>query len=175
MEKIQKKALFIVAPKRYQDYEYNTPKKILESAGIKVITASQRAGFCQGSFGDTAEAKLSLAEVIVDHYDAIVFVGGGGAIIYQTDIQAHLIAQEAVKKGKILAAICISPTTLAYAGVLEGKKATVWNEDGNQAQLLTKNGATFVDRDVVIDGKIVTANGPSAAKKFGEEILKLLA
>ncbi len=73
-----------------------------------------------------------------------------------------------------MGAICIAPTILAYAGVLEGKKATVWNQDGKQAEILTKNGAEFVDELVVVDGKIVTANGPPAAEAFGKKILEML-
>ena len=34
------KALFIIAQKDYQDHEYGASKKVLEDAGIEVITAS---------------------------------------------------------------------------------------------------------------------------------------
>ena len=169
-----KRALFIIAQKDYQDYEYGAPKKILEEDGIEVITASKQIGICQGAFGGSAEATIAIADVNVSEYDVIVFIGGAGAVGYQHDVQAHLTAQEAINRGKILAAICISPTTLAYAGVLEGKKATVWNQDEKQAEILTKNGAEFVDQPVVVDGKIITANGPPAAEEFGKEILEML-
>jgi protease I len=39
-------------------------------------------------------------------------------------------------------------------------------------KILTENGARYVDENVVVDGKMITANGPSAAGKFGEEVLK---
>ncbi|MBR9683209.1 DJ-1/PfpI family protein [Candidatus Woesearchaeota archaeon] len=166
--------LFIIAPKDYQDYEYGLPKKILENAGVQVVTASKTVGTCTGSFGDTAEATVALADINVDDYEAIIFVGGQGAFAYQHDVQAHLTAQEAVNRNKILAGICIAPTILAYAGVLENKKATVWNENGEPAKILTDNGATFTDETVTTDGNIITANGPRAAKEFGEAILERL-
>ena len=170
----QKKVLLIIAQEDYQDHECGAPKKILEDAEIEVVIASKQIGVCHGAFGAITEATVAIAKVNVSDYDAIIFIGGAGAVGYQHDVQAHLTAQEAINREKILGAICIAPTILAYAGVLEGKKATVWNEDGKQAEILTKNGAEFVDELVVVDGKIVTANGPPAAEAFGKKILEML-
>ena len=89
------KALFIIAQENYQDHEYGAPKKILEDAGVEVITASKNVGTCTGSFGATTESTLALSDVNVSDYDAIVFIGGSGARVYQHDVQAHLTAQEA--------------------------------------------------------------------------------
>ncbi|MBU0457775.1 MAG: DJ-1/PfpI family protein [Nanoarchaeota archaeon] len=168
------KALFIIAQEGYQDIEYKTPKKILEENGIEVITASKKTGTCKGALGGSTEATISINDVDVYDYDAIVFIGGPGARDYQHDVKAHLTAQEAINRDKILAAICIAPIILAYADVLEGKKATIWNNDGKQQEILEKNGATYTGEDVTTDGKIITANGPRAAEKFGNKIVELL-
>lgn len=170
------KALIIIAQSGYQDLEYEIPKKMLEEAGIEVITASKNIGPCQGSLGGTAQATVSIDEVDVSEYDAVIFIGGPGAVRYQEDVQAHLTAQEATTtpKVKVLGAICIAPTILAKAGVLEGKKATVWNEDGQQGKLLEREGATYTAQAVTVDGNIVTADGPQSALKFGRKIVELL-
>jgi len=169
-----KKALFIIAQQGYQPVEYQTPKTILENNKIEVITASKNAGTCTASDNTQTEATISISDLNVSDYDAIVFIGGPGATTYQHDIQAHLTAQEAVNRNKLLAAICIAPTILAYARTLVGKKATVWNQDGKQQAILEKNQATFIDQPVVVDGSIITANGPSAAAEFGNAILNKL-
>lgn len=169
-----KKALFIIAPEGYQPLEYQISKKILEDNHVQVITASKEAGTCTDKVGGTTQATVALRDISVPDYDAIVFIGGPGAATYQHDGEAHLTAQEAVNRNKILAAICIAPTILAYAKVLEGKKATVWNSDGQQAEILTKNGATFTNQSVTIDGNLITANGPPAAEEFAKAILKKL-
>ena len=168
------KALLIVAKEGYQDHEYGSPKQILEDAGVETVTGSKEVGECRGSFGSTTEATVALEDVNVSDYDAIVFVGGPGAVKYQKNVQAHLTAQEAINRNKILAAICIAPTILAFSGVLDGKKATVWNEDNQQYKILEDNGAEFVDENVVVDGKIITANGPKAAEEFGQKILGMM-
>jgi len=165
------KALLIIAQEGYQEFEYGTPKKILQQAGIEVVTAALKKGRCSGSLGGSVEADVSLDEVNVSDYDAIVFIGGPGSAKYQHLEQAHSIARETLKQNKILAAICLAPTIIAYAGVLKGKKATVWNGNGLQQKILESHGAIYVNQNVVIDGKIITANGPAAAEKFGLAIL----
>jgi protease I len=168
------KILMIIAQEGYQDHEFGAPKELFVKAGFEVVIASKEIGLCKGAFGGSVEATVSLSEVNVADYSAVIFIGGSGAVKYQKNVQAHLTAQETVAQGKVLGAICIAPTILAYAGVLNGKKATVWNEDERQQAVLESQGAIFVNEDVVVDGKIVTANGPPAAEKFGQKVLELL-
>lgn len=169
------KVLFIVSPINYQPQEYQIPKKILEEAGIKVITASKEKGKCIATDNSTTEATLALKEVKVSDYEAIVFVGGSGMVKYQQDKEMHFLAQETVNQNKILAAICISPTILAQAQVLKGKKATSWDDgQSTQIKLLEEKGAKYTGEEVTIDGKIITAKGPKAAEKFGKAILAKL-
>ena len=170
------KSLFIIAQDGYQDIEYETPKRILETAGIQVVTASKKVGTCKGKLGGSAQATISIDDVDVSDYAAVIFIGGPGAVAFQQDVQAHLTAQEATTnpRVKVLGAICIAPTILAKAGVLEGKKATVWNNDGQQSTLLEQEGAIYIAQAVVVDGIIVTADGPQSAELFGKKILELL-
>jgi protease I len=167
------KALFIVAQQGYQDLEYGVPKQILEQAGITTVTASKERGVAQGKMTST-KVELALSEVRVNEYDVIIFVGGPGAVRYQQDTEAWRIARETVEKGILLCAICIAPTILAYAGVLKGKQATVWDEDFKQEPLFTKMGITYTEKAVTQDGKIITANGPGAARDFGKKIMEVL-
>jgi protease I len=168
------KALFIIAQQGYQDWEYETPKQILENEAVRVITASTSIGIAQGSLGGKASVSLTLDKVDVSDYDAIVFIGGPGAVKYQQDPGALSIAKQANQQKKIIGAICIAPTILACAGILKGKRATVWNKDGKQQSLLESKGAVYTGESVTIDNNIITANGPQAAKEFGEAVLNIL-
>lgn len=168
------KALLIIAPRGYQDIEYGTPRKILEQAGIEIVVASKNGGACVGKMGGIVKDTIALADVMVENYDAIIFIGGPGAVSYQQDAEAHKIAQDAVETHKWLAAICIAPTILAYAGVLNGRKATVWNGDGHQDKILRDNGAKYTAQAVTQEAKLITANGPEAAELFGKAILNAL-
>ena len=95
--------------------------------------------------------------------------------MYYTDDEALNIAKEAYKQGKVLGAICIAPGILAKAGVIKGKKATIWDSgDGTFKSVVEEGGATYTREDVTVDGKIITANGPHAARKFGKTIASML-
>jgi len=86
------------------------------------------------------------------------------------------VARETISQNKVLASICISPVILAKAGVLKGKKATVWSSpmDRGPVKILQNNGAIYEDKPVVVDGKIITGNGPGAAEEFGQAIIEVL-
>lgn len=168
-----KTALFIIAPANFKDEEYYTPKKILEDAGVKVATASS-VKEAKSVNGKTQKIDILLDNATAD-YDAVVFIGGPGASVYFENAKAHKLAKQAFDDGRVVAAICIAPNILARAGVLNLKKATVWNGDGMQSALIEKEGAIYVEEPVVVDGSIVTADGPAAARQFGETILELLS
>ena len=167
-----KKVLMIVAPKNFRDEELLRPKEILEKAKANVTIASKGVKTAKGMFGSTISVDLDLAEANVKDYDAIVFVGGTGAEVYFNDPQALKIAKEAYEQGKVVAAICIAPSILANAGILEGKKATAFP---SEASNLEAKGAIYTGEAVTVEGKIITAKGPEAAVQFGNAIAKLLA
>ncbi|MDI6825706.1 MAG: DJ-1/PfpI family protein [Candidatus Aenigmarchaeota archaeon] len=165
------KVLMIIAPKNFRDEELFNTKEELESSGNDVTIASTATNTATGMLGGTVTPEMTIDEVNVDDYDAIVFVGGSGSSIYFNNSKAHEIAKNAHRKGKVIGAICIAPSTLANAGILKGKRATCWSsERGN----LRAKGAIYTGNSVEKDGKIITADGPSSARNFGREIAKLL-
>ena len=166
-----KKILMVIAPSNFRDEELFHPKKVLEKKGFEVKIASSKSGEIKGVMGGTAVPDFKLEEVRAEDFDAVVFIGGGGASVYFNDATAQNLAKDAFSLGKIVAAICIAPSTLANAGLLEGKNATSYSsEQGN----LEAKGAVYSGANVTIDGKIITANGPAAAKEFGEKIAEAL-
>lgn len=173
---MNKKVAIIIALRDFQDKEYFGTKEVLEGAGIKTTTVSAKKETATGAYGGEVKVDLTLDEINIADYDAVVFIGGGGALKYLDNEVCYKIAKETVKAGKVLGAICISPVILAKAGVLAEKKATVWSSplDKGPIKILKENRAEYLDEDVVVDAKIITANGPSSARKFGEKIIELL-
>jgi len=167
----QKKAVLIIASSKFRDEELFETKKILESANVAATVASSKTGSIRGMLGGKAEAEIVLNQLKVDDYDAIIFIGGSGAHEYFDDPVAQDIAKQAKAKNKVLAAICIAPTILANAGLLDGVRATCF---GSQTGQLKKAGAKFTGADVEQDGLIITASGPEAAVKFGQTIARAL-
>jgi protease I len=170
-----KKAVMIIAFREFRDAEYFVPKEILERAGIEVKTASNKMGLAIGADGGDTKVDLLVSQINVADFDAIIFVGGPGCLDALDNEDSYRVARDTVSQGKILASICISPVILAKAGVLEGKRATCWTDPlGSQAKILKEKGAIFEKKSVVVDGKIITANGPGAAEEFGEKIVEAL-
>ncbi|PKQ17256.1 MAG: DJ-1 family protein [Actinobacteria bacterium HGW-Actinobacteria-7] len=166
-----KSALLVIAPTLFRDEEYAEPKQIFETNGIVVTTASISPGDCIGKLGMHATAELSLGDALGGAWDTVVFVGGAGAQVFFDDATAHALARETLDRRALLAAICIAPSTLAHAGLLDGVRATAFP---SQREDLVASGALWEDGPVVVDGCVVTANGPEAARDFAETIVALL-
>jgi len=165
------KIVMIIAPENFRDEELFQPKEILELAGHRVDVASRQRGTCQGVKGGQAEAAYALDEITADTYDAVVFIGGGGSRVYFADPLAWHLAQDMAAQGKVVAAICIAPVILANAGLLKGKKATVYPDE---AETIVAQGAHYTRQGVVVDGRIVTGDSPASAAQFGRNLLTLL-
>ena len=166
-----KNVLMIIAQEIFRDEEYAHPKEVLEARGVTVTTASREVGACIGKLGMTATADIALADVQPLDYDAVAFIGGAGAATYFDDQTAHAVATALAEAGRPVAAICIAPSTLARAGLLQGVRATAFP---SQREDLTAHGALWDDGPVVVDGLLITANGPDAARAFGEAIADAL-
>lgn len=168
-----KKVLMIIAPNNFRDEELFEPKSIFEEKGFKVFIASdkKKGEVAKGMLGGTVKVDLNIDEININDFDAIIFVGGSGAAVYFENKTVIDIAKSAYEKGKIIGAICIAPSILANAGILNGKRATSWP---SEKENLNEKGAIYMGEGVAIEGKIVTASGPKFAKKFGEELTKLI-
>ena len=167
----EKRILMIIPLKGFWCEELKKPKEIFEQNGLSVTIASSAMKEAESIFGDTIKPDIVLKKVKVGQYDAIIFVGGEGAVQYWDDPHAHRLIKEALKKGKVLGAISISPITLANAKVLIGKKATVWPTLRNR---LKWAGAIYTGEAVEIDGKIVTADRPDSVEEFANAILRVI-
>lgn len=172
-----RKVAMIIAFRDFRDAEYFVPREILEQAGAKITTASTKLGTAIGADGGDIKVDLLLGDLNPADFDVIVFIGGPGCLQYLDNENSYQIAKETLKQNKVLGSICVSPVVLAKAGVLSGKRATVWSSsmDRGPIRILEEGGAIYEDRPVVIDEKLITANGPGAAKEFGEKLVEALA
>ncbi|MCL4079703.1 DJ-1/PfpI family protein [Coriobacteriia bacterium Es71-Z0120] len=166
-----KRVVMVVAPQQFRDEEYEHPREVLRARGAEVVTASTHAGECIGRFGAKAQADAAIGEVDPEEFDAVLFVGGAGSAVYFDDERAHELARSIAQRGGVVAAICIAPSTLAHAGLLRGRRATAYP---TQKDDLVAHGATWSDGPVEVDGRIITANGPDAARAFGEAVADAL-
>jgi protease I len=161
------RALFVIYDRFHED-EYGVPRAILEDLGAVVIVASPSSDVVKGLDGNEVQPDIPLGNVRGDDYNAILFVGGKGYEV--DDPEAQRIAREAAAAGKVMAAICVAPITLARAGVVEGKRMTV----AIFPHELEEAGAIYTGAGFERDGLVITANSPGGSRRVGEAIATAL-
>lgn len=166
-----KNVLLIIAANNFRDEEFFQPYDLLKKCGAAVTIASSKKDKVRSVFGKSVTPDLLVADCKAADYDAVVFIGGPGAAEYFMNPAAQALARSAAESGKILAAICIAPVTLANAGVLKGKRAVCFP---SMADKLAQQGAIIGAGDFVQDGRILTATGPEAAQAFAEALVMML-
>ncbi|MFH1239866.1 MAG: DJ-1/PfpI family protein [Candidatus Diapherotrites archaeon] len=165
------KVLMVIANSNFRDEELFHTKEELENAGNETVIASNSLNEATGSLGGKIKPSILVKDVSFGQYAAVVFVGGSGSALYFDNSAALTLAREFYNNGKITTAICIAPSILANAGILKGKKVTCYV---SEKENLETKGAIYTGTDVEVDGKIITANGPKAAHKFGKKIAEML-
>jgi len=166
-----KSVLMVIAHQGFRDEEYEQPRHMLEAAGARVTVASSSLAPAQGMLGATARPDILVGTADPTAFDAVIFVGGSGASEYWDNASAHVLARDAYQAGKVVAAICIAPVTLARTKLLRGKRATAFHSVRDH---LEAEGAHVTDARVERDGTLITASGPEAAAHFGEALVAAL-
>jgi len=169
------KVVIVVAPDKYRDEELAEPVEALNKAGIPFDIASIRPGTCTGMLGGKTQAGISFEEIDPKNYDGLIIIGGSGCQLHlwEDDVLVQL-ARFFHESGKVVAAICLAPAVLARAGILKGKKATAYDSPAAFFEM-KKGGAVLVGQPVVTDHRIITANGPAAARDFAAAVVKELS
>lgn len=164
------KALMISAD-NFEDSELLVPYYRLQEEGIAVDVASMKKGKITGKRGYEVEVAKTLAEVRPDDYDILILPGGKAPAAVRREEWALEIAKDFFRKNKPVAAICHGPQTLITAGLLKGRRATCYRTVAPELQAA---GAIYENKEVVVDGNLVTSRQPSDLPAFMRETLKML-
>jgi protease I len=167
------KILMVVAQEGFRDEEFAVPKEMLEKHGHQVVVASVNRTKATGSKGMILQPDMAIFEANPEYFAGVVIVGGPNSPMLADRKDVQDLIRKASESGKIVGGICLGVMSLATAGVLLEKRATIF-PDRNAIVLLKRSGAKYSPEDVIVDGMVVTANGPLSAGKFGAAILELL-
>lgn len=164
------KALFLSADK-FEDMELMVPYYRLKEAGVQVDMASFKPGSIKGIHDYKVVVDKTLEEVNPDDYAILVLPGGKAPQKVRKNAKALEIVRKFVASDKPIAAICHGPQILISAGLVKGKHATSYS---SVAQELKDAGAFFEDKEVVVDGNLITSRSPSDLPAFMHETMKVL-
>jgi protease I len=170
-----KKILMAIPPTQFRDEEFFEPKRILESEGATITVASTTARVCHGTQGGTVHSTIAIADARSEDFDALVICGGPSAPeFFWNDKKLAELAVAMSAAGKVLAAISLSTIVLAKAKLLAGKQATVYYMP-QAIQELKAAGANYVTDPLVVQEKLILAEGPTESARFGQAISMALA
>jgi protein deglycase len=143
----------------FEELEAVTIIDVLRRAGVEVTVAALATSPVIGSHAIAVGADTTLDAVLDRAFDAVVLPGGPAAKRLRDDPRVTVLVQRAAREGRLVAALCAAPIALEAAGVLRGKRATVY--PGNAL-----SSATQVEERVVVDGNVITSRGPGTALEF---------
>ncbi|MBN1134295.1 MAG: DJ-1/PfpI/YhbO family deglycase/protease [Methanosarcinaceae archaeon] len=112
---------------------------------------------------------ISIDDVIPSEFDILVLPGGKAPEKIRLEHKALEIARHFFNNDKTVAAICHGAQTLISAGLLKERRATCYIAIRDDLKLA---GATYEDREVVVDGNLVTSRHPADLYAFGRELVK---
>lgn len=130
------------------------------------------------TFGFDVIPEALLDDINFDDFDALIIPGGfGDAGFYEEALSEPFfdVIRNFDRRQAPIAAVCVSALSLAAAGVLRGRRATVYHQIGGTRKAeLESYGAVFVDEPLVIDGHLMTSTGPGTGIELALKLLEVL-
>jgi len=161
----------ILSADNFEDTELLVPFYRFQEERIGVDIASLKKGTIKGKHGYEVKAHKSVSDVNPDDYDILILPGGKAPGALRSDRNALEIAKHFFEKNKPVSAICHGPQILISAGLLKGRRATSYK---SVAQEMKDAGVLYEDKEVVVDGNLVTARQPSDLPAFIRETMQKL-
>ena len=165
------KKVIIFAENIYEDLELWYPKLRLIEEGAKVVVAGTGEKTYKGKNGYPLEVYGNIKDYKAKDFDAVVIPGGFAPDKLRRYEEVLEFVREMNKSGKVIASICHGPWVLVSAGILKGKKVTCVSAIKDDVM---NAGAKYFDKEVVVDGNIITSRMPDDLGAFCREIIKAL-
>jgi protease I len=169
------KKIAIIATDGFEQSELIQPQESLIALGahIDVISIDGNEsirGWDENKWGYHVNVDKQIGDISLSEYDAIIFPGGQiNPDILRTNKQVVSLIQKATTQNniKVIAAICHGPWLLVEADILKNKKITSFHSISTD---IKNAGAHWEDKNVVVDGKLITSRNPDDIPAFVDAI-----
>jgi protease I len=155
----------ILVGEDFEDSEFRKPCAALRQSGHDIdIVGAKADEKMKGKKGEVeVQIEKAAKDVKAADYDAIVIPGGYSPDHLRTDADVVKLVADAAAKGAVIAAICHGPQLLIEAKVVKGKNLTSYPSVKTD---LINAGAKWDDKEVLIDGNLITSRNPHDIPAF---------
>ena len=165
------RSILFFAHEIYEDLELWYPKLRLSEEGISVIVAGTGEKTYKGKNGYPLDVDGSIRDYNAKDFDAVIIPGGWAPDKLRRYKEVLDFVREMHENGKVIAAICHGAWVLVSAGIIKGRKLTCVSAIKDD---VINAGAQYFDKEVVVDGDIITSRMPADLPAFCREIIKAL-
>jgi len=174
---LHNKKVAILVTNGFEEVELTEPKRALEESGAQTYIVSPETGsvlsWQEKNWGSKFGVDVPLSQAKPEHYDALLLPGG---VMNPDKLRINKQAVDFVRAffdaGKPVAAICHAPWTLIDAEVVDGRTLTSYPSLRTD---LKNAGATWVDKEVVVDNGLVTSRNPNDLPAFNRKMVEEFA
>ena len=169
---LQGKRMAILVEDLYQDQEVWYPYFRLKEARVEVLVIGTGKPEYKSKHGYPITADKSAEQISASEVDGLIVPGGYAPDVLRRFPSVIRLVSEVNQQGKLIGAICHAGWVLCSANVLRGKTATCFSAIKDD---VINAGATYVDRDVVRDGNLITSRKPADLPAFMQAYLAVLS
>lgn len=167
----------ILVDNGFEQVELVEPRKALHQAGAHTTIVSPKSERVRGwnftDWGDEIRVDVPVAQAEPREFDALLLPGGA---MNPDSLRMQPKAVEFVKAffdaGKPVAVICHGPWTVIEAGAARGRRIASWPSLKTD---LRNAGAEWMDKEVVVDGNLVSSRQPDDIPAFNREMIGLFS
>lgn len=166
------KKLLLLIENEFRDEEVIYPYYRFKEAGydVKVVGPEADKEY-KGKFGVVFKSDISASQVGLDDVVALIIPGGNAPDKMRIQKNMVDLVKRASRLQKIIAAICHGGWMLVEADIISGKKVTGYRSIATD---LKNAGGEYLDKEVVVDGNLVTSRIPADLPAFCRSILELI-
>lgn len=168
--KNRKIALFVADI--YNDFEFWYPFYRMKEEGADVVVIGPEGKVYDSKYGIPVNADAGISEVDTEDFHAVIIPGGYAPDHMRRNKEMIDFVKEIYDEGKVIAAICHAGWILVSAKIIDGKTVTSFYSIKDD---LTNAGAQWIDKNVVVDGTLITSRNPDDLPVFCRTIIDALS
>lgn len=166
------KKVAVLVEQQFHDTELWVPYYRMLEAGFQVSLVGPEAHKeYLSKHGDPVKTDMSSAEAKEKEWDAVIVPGGWAPDFLRRDRDLLEMIRKTRESGGIVAGICHAQSVFISADILRGVEATSYFSIKDD---VINAGVKWVDREVAIDGNIITSRSPKDLPAYCKAIVAAL-